>query len=154
MRELIDRLLGRVPEHSPDESDFEPRHLAAAALMVEAALLDGEFSEAEHANIVHLLTTRFQMAPDVADALVTEAETAARDAVEWQSFTAAIKEGFGHEDRVNIIEMLWEVAYADGELHDYEASLLRRVAGLLYVSGRESGEARIRVRDRLGIKEN
>ena len=46
--------------------------------------------------------------------------------------------------------MLWEVVYADGELHDYEASLLRRVSGLLYVSDWDSGEARKRVRSRLG----
>ena len=55
------------------------------------------------------------------------------------------------EERVGILELLWEVVYADGTLHDYEASLLRRVAGLLYVSDRESGEARLRVMERLGI---
>ena len=48
--------------------------------------------------------------------------------------------------------MLWEVVYADGELHDYEASLLRRIAGLLYVPDRESGEARKRVLARLGVE--
>jgi uncharacterized tellurite resistance protein B-like protein len=48
--------------------------------------------------------------------------------------------------------MMWEVAYADGALHDYEASLLRRVTGLLYVSDRESGEARKRVLARLGLQ--
>jgi uncharacterized tellurite resistance protein B-like protein len=48
--------------------------------------------------------------------------------------------------------MLWEVAYADGTLHDYEASLLRRITGLLYVSDRESGEARKRVLARLGLQ--
>ena len=52
---------------------------------------------------------------------------------------------------MGILELLWEVGYADGQLHDYEASLLRRVAGLLYVSDRESGEARLRVMARLGI---
>ena len=51
-----------------------------------------------------------------------------------------------------MIEMLWEVVYADGQLHDYEASLLRRVTGLLYVSDRDSGEARLRVMEKLGIK--
>ena len=55
------------------------------------------------------------------------------------------------EERIGVIEMLWEVAYADGELHDYEASLLRRVAGLLYVSDRANGEARLRVMAKLGI---
>ena len=57
------------------------------------------------------------------------------------------------EERVGILELLWEVVYADGQLHDYEASLLRRVAGLLYVSDRESGEARLRVMGRLGTEQ-
>ena len=47
--------------------------------------------------------------------------------------------------------MLWEVAYADGELHDYEANLMRRVTGLLFVSDQESGEARKRALERLGL---
>ena len=58
---------------------------------------------------------------------------------------------FEPEERIALIEMLWEVAYADGELHDYEASLIRRITGLLYVSDRDSGEARKRVRARLGL---
>jgi uncharacterized tellurite resistance protein B-like protein len=71
--------------------------------------------------------------------------------VQWHGFTTAIKDGFEPAERVELIEMLWEVVYADGQLHDYEASLLRRIAGLLYVSDRNSGEARKRVLARLGM---
>ena len=63
----------------------------------------------------------------------------------------AVKDGFDQEERIRLIEMLWEVAYADGELHDYEASLMRRITGLLYISDRDSGEARQRVLARLGL---
>ena len=70
--------------------------------------------------------------------------------MQWQGFTRAVNDGFAPEDRIQVIEMLWEVVYADGELHDYEASLLRRITGLLYVSDRDSGEARKRVLARLG----
>jgi len=51
------------------------------------------------------------------------------------------------------MEMLWEVAYADGVLHDYEASLMRRVTGLIYVTDQESGAARKRVMQKLGLAE-
>jgi uncharacterized tellurite resistance protein B-like protein len=57
----------------------------------------------------------------------------------------AINQGFTHEERVELLEMLWRVIYADGLQHDYEANLMRRLAGLLYVSDRECGEARQRV---------
>ena len=63
----------------------------------------------------------------------------------------AIKRAYSEEERVGVIEKMWEVVYADGVLDDYEANLLRRVAGLIYVPDRESGQARQRVIARLGI---
>ena len=135
----------------PVPQSFEDRQLAAAALMVEAARLDGRFEAGERERIGDLLHTRFRLPVEEADDLLTAAERASDESVEWQGFTRAIKDGFDQAERIALIEMLWEVVYADGELHDYEASLLRRVTGLLYVSDRDSGEARKRVLDRLGL---
>jgi uncharacterized tellurite resistance protein B-like protein len=56
-----------------------------------------------------------------------------------------------HEQRLSIMEMLWQVVYADAELHDHEASLMRRMAGLLYISDQESGLLRQRVRKNLNL---
>ena len=130
---------------------FEERQLAAAALLVEAASMDSHFDAAERAKIGQLLRSHFGLSDAEADDLLAQAEQAADQSVEWQGFTRALKDGFAPEDRIQVIEMLWEVAYADGRLHDYEASLLRRVTGLLYVSDRDSGEARKRVLARLGL---
>lgn len=127
-------------------------HVAAAALMVEAARLDGTFSDVERQRIQQLLVERFQLTPWLAGELLARAERTATESVAWQGFTHAIKQELAPEERIEVIEMLWEVAYADGHLHDYEASLLRRVAGLLYVGDRESGEARLRVMAKRGIK--
>ncbi len=66
-------------------------------------------------------------------------------------FTRVVKDSFSHAERVELIEMIWEVVYADGERHDYEDSLMRRIAGLIYVSDRERGEARRRALARLGV---
>jgi len=124
---------------------FEERQLAAAALMVEAARLDDDFDDAERTRIRSLLESHFALSAGEAEDLLAAGEKASDDSVEWQGFTRAIKDGFEPEERIALIEMLWEVAYADGELHDYEASLIRRITGLLYVSDRDSGEARKRV---------
>ena len=151
MLERLHRLLtGRPPQAQAAAHSFEERQLAAAALMVEAATMDDALDAAERARITSLVQSRFGLSPEDARDLVGEAERAAAASVEWHGFTRAIKEGFDDAERVELIEMLWEVAYADGELHDYEASLLRRIAGLLYVSDRDSGEARKRVLARLG----
>jgi uncharacterized tellurite resistance protein B-like protein len=149
----LKRLLDEAKsENSETRShSFEERQLAAAALLVEAARLDNDFDTTERTRIQSLLEEHFSLSAGDAEDLLMEGEQASEDSIEWQGFTRAIKDGFEPEERVALIEMLWEVAYADGELHDYEASLIRRITGLLYVSDRESGEARKRVRMRLGI---
>ncbi len=122
--------------------------LATAALLIEAACMDGNFDAGERDTIAALLETRFELAGGDVEALVEDA----RKAVETRqlyAFTRIVKDRFSEQERVHMIEMLWEVAYADGILHDYEANLVRRVAGLIYVADRDSGEARKRVLGRL-----
>lgn len=135
----------------PGPRSFDALQLAAAALMVEAATMDSRFDADERSRISQLVQERFALDTQETADLIAEAEKAATESVAFQGFTSAIKDGFDHDERVQLIEMLWEVVYADGELHDYEASLLRRVTGLLYVSDRESGDARKRVLERHGI---
>jgi uncharacterized tellurite resistance protein B-like protein len=153
MFERLRQMLASAGEDArgPRPRSFEERQIAAAALLVEAASMDSEFRAEERAKIAELLQSRFGLGAGEAAELLAEAERAAAESVQWQGFTHTIKEGFAPAERIEVIEMLWEVAYADGQLHDYEASLLRRITGLLYVSDRESGEARKRVLARLGL---
>ncbi len=141
---------GQRPTES-SASGQDESELAAACLLVEAAAMDGDIDPAERRRILELLRERFQLPADEADGLLDAAEAQAAESVEWHGFTNTIKNTFSEEERIKLIEMLWEVAYADGELHDYEASLLRRVGGLIYVSDRDRGEAHNRVRARLGL---
>lgn len=149
LKSLISETTGAADKKA--SHSFEEKQLAAAALMVEAARLDNDFDQAERGRIEVLLQDHFALTQDEAKELLLAGEEASDDSVQWQGFTRSIKDGFDQDERIAIIEMLWEVAYADGKLHDYEASLIRRVTGLLYVPDRESGEARKRVRVRLGI---
>ena len=151
MRRFLSILFGDDDAVGAHQAGFAEEQVAAAALMVEAARLDGSFSDVERDRIRTLLVRHFQLSPWAAAELLSRAERTATESVAWQGFTRAIKDALPPEERVGILELLWEVVYADGTLHDYEASLLRRVAGLLYVSDRESGEARLRVMERLGI---
>ena len=132
--------------HGPDELQ-----LAAAALLVEAARMDDDYTASERALIGMLLRDRFDLCDADTEALLVAADTATEDLVEVYGFARRVKDAFAPEERVRMIEMLWEVVYADSEVHDYEANLLRRVAGLIYVSDKESGDARKRVLDRMGI---
>ena len=145
---MIDRitafLRGRAdaPDTLPSRDD---KQLAAAALLVEAALMDEAFDDRERRTIERLVVARFGLGEDECRRLIAAAEAAVAESQQLYRFTRVVKDRFAPEERVELIEMLWEVAYADGVLHDYEASLLRRVSGLIYVSDRDSGEARRRV---------
>ena len=94
------------------------------------------------------------MSPADALKLVAAGEREAERSAELFHFTRIINRRLSPEQRVELIEMLWEVAYADGELDEYEDSLLRRVGGLIYVPDHERGAGRQRVLKRLGISES
>ncbi len=130
--------------------DADELRLAAAALLVEAAGLDDRFDAAERVRITALVGGRFGLTEAEAEGLLVAAERAAAEASQLYRFTRVIKDRFAHDERIEMIEMLWDVVYADGNLHDLEANLLRRIAGLIYVSDRDSGLARKRVLERLG----
>ncbi len=154
MIDRIKRLFGGVGTGAgnPEAPDaVEARVLAAAVLMVEAARLDGDFDRSERQSIRSLVMDRFGLDGAEADGLIAEAEAVHDDSNQLVRFTRTIKDSWPPEERIAIVEMLWEVVYADGVLHDYEANLLRRVGGLIYVSDRDRGAARKRVTERLGI---
>lgn len=145
---MIDRIAAFLRGRA-DAQDTPPsrddKQLAAAALLVEAALMDEAFDDRERRTIERLVVARFGLGEDECRRLIAAAEAAVAESHQLYRFTRVVKDRFAPEERVELIEMLWEVAYADGVLHDYEASLLRRVSGLIYVSDRDSGEARRRV---------
>jgi uncharacterized tellurite resistance protein B-like protein len=128
----------------PTRADDELR-LAAVALLVEAACADGEFDAAERRCIRALIESRFGLTPDEADALLAEATRAVEDSVQILRFTRTVKDRYSYAERVALIEMLWDVVYADGVSDALEAQLMRRIGGLLYVSDHDRGAARQRV---------
>ncbi|MEX2454053.1 MAG: TerB family tellurite resistance protein [Rhodospirillaceae bacterium] len=135
---------GAGGRHTPDEF-----HLAAAALLVHAATADAEFDATERTRIEWLCRHRFDLDAEEAADLIRAAEHAVETSVQLLRFTRTIKDGFSYEERVHLMEMLWEVVYADNVLEAHEAQLMRRIAGLIYVDDRDSGIARSRVKARL-----
>lgn len=151
MFETLRALLGGgAPAKERGNADL---HLAAAVLMVDAASIDGGFGDQERGVVAGILKRHFGLSDDALATLLSLAEGKRDSASDLNRYTLTIKDEFSEEQRVELVELLWEVVYADGRLHDYEANLLRRIAGLLYVSDRERGDARKRVLSRLGVTE-
>jgi len=135
----------------PRQPRRDDLQLALTALLVEAAYSDDRFDEAERSVVAHLLESRFNLSQSDTAALISAGERESAQSTELFRFTRTVNERLSFQERVELVEMLWEVAYADGVLDPYEDSLLRRVSGLIYVPDRERGLARRRILDRRGL---
>lgn len=152
MLKRLKEIFGDRETGTQGSDDLDPLQVAVGALLVEAAKMDDAFDDDERAAIRDLLAQRFELGDDGAQRLLTAAESKIDNANELYTLTRTIKDAFTHDDRVDFMQMLWEVAYADGTLHHYESNLMRRVAGLVHVTDRENGEARKRALARLRIE--
>jgi uncharacterized tellurite resistance protein B-like protein len=137
-------LLGRAIAETDD------RRWAAAGLLVVAARMDDVFDPRERQAIQGLLRSRFGLTEDEAHELMAAAEGRADQSQQIFPLTRIVEESFTPAERIDLVEMLWEVIYADGRVDAYEGNLMRRIAGLIHVSDGESGAARKRVLERLG----
>ena len=135
------------------QPNIDELQAAAAALLVEAACMDGKFDDQERKSILILLEQHFNLNDDESSTLLVEAEKLIENAGDLYTFTRVIKDKYEPKQRIALIEMLWEVAFADGNVDYYEANLISRVAGLIFVNDFDRGDARKRVMARLGISQ-
>ncbi|MEQ8698080.1 MAG: TerB family tellurite resistance protein [Bauldia litoralis] len=116
--------------------------LAAAALLFHVIAIDGEVSDEEKATLRDLLKRRFELDDADVDELVAAAEVADKEAVDLYGFTSVLKRQLDEKDRERIVAMMWELVFADGDVHEFEDNLVWRAAELLGVSS----QARIRLK--------
>ena len=131
---------------TPAERDMDP-HVAAAALLVEAALVDGVYVNIESDMIAEILLEAFHLDAEKVDELIAEGETLAEEAVDSFNFTRHVKK-LPMETRVSVIEGLYRVAISDGERSDEEDAFIRHIASLLYVDDVARAGARQRAEAR------
>lgn len=134
LRELFDTLLPPPGSTAGAAADDEHRlRLATAALLVEVMRADGHFGSAEQSAVRAALVEKFELAPDEAERLVELATSTAQEATDLFGFTTRLNERFTDAQKLRMVELMWAVAYADGQLADHERHLMWRVADLLHV---------------------
>ncbi|HKQ29962.1 MAG TPA: TerB family tellurite resistance protein [Burkholderiales bacterium] len=134
------------PEAAQRKSAHDPLHLATAALLVEMMRMSGDVADNERARVLHALEAKFGLTPDETAELSRLAEAEAKQATDYYQFTSLIQSRLTMEEKERLIEHLWAVAYADGELHRYEEHLVRKIADLLYVSHKAFIAAKLRAK--------
>jgi len=137
---------------SPDSATaHDPEHavqMATAALLLEMARMDESIDAGERKHISQALQSLFQLGPHETAMLQELAEQTAEQAASYHEFTALLNKQFSQEQKIKVIENLWEVAYADDQLDKYEEHFVRKIADLLYVAHKDFITAKHRVLDR------
>ena len=147
MKQLIQKLLQPVFEQAEgDGRDMAP-DLATAILMIEVSRADFDQDVTELNKIRELLLAHLSLAQADVDALLQAAHDEADQLVSLQHITRLMNEQMSQQEKIRVIELMWLVAYADGEKHHYEEHLLRQVADLLYVSHGDFIRARHQAED-------
>jgi uncharacterized tellurite resistance protein B-like protein len=122
----------------------DPLHVATAALLVEMMRMSGDIAATEQTRVLHALEAKFGLTPEETAELSQLAETEAKQATDYYQFTSLIQNRMSMEEKERLIEHLWAVAYADGELHRYEEHLVRKIADLLYIGHKAFIAAKLR----------
>ena len=115
-----------------------------SGLMIEAANTDGEVTQEELNKISHSLINVFQEDPKAVEVSLTKAFENKDNSKSLYHYTSKLNKSYSNENKIKLIEVLWVIILADNEIHDFETNLIRRLAGLLYISDVECGNAKIR----------
>ena len=115
-----------------------------SGLMIEAANTDGKITQEELNKISNSLINLFEEEPKVVEESLTKAFKNKDNSRSLYYYTSKLNKSYSDEKKIQLIEVLWEIILADNEVHDFETNLIRRLAGLLYISDVECGNAKIR----------
>jgi uncharacterized tellurite resistance protein B-like protein len=132
-----------------DEVSERSLQLATAALLIEMMRADAEITGDERRMVMSTIMTRFHLTEEESSALLQFAEEKIRDATGYYEFTSLINKGFTYEQKVRVIENLWEIAFMDKYLDKHEEHMVRRIADLIYVEHKDFIDAKLRVKKKL-----
>jgi len=138
---------------SPDSTENVSEHslqLATAALLIEMMRSDTKIGDDERKAISNSIRLKFEISEEETDTLIKLAEGEIQNSTGYYEFTSLINKGFTYDQKVKVVEHLWEVAFSDAELDKHEEHMVRKIAGLIHVSHKDFIDSKLRVRDRRG----
>jgi uncharacterized tellurite resistance protein B-like protein len=147
LRQFISEVVAPI-EPEPLTFDESGCRLAATALLIHVISIDGEPTDAEKRKLHALLEARFGLDPGTTDRLIAQATLVEGDAVDLYHFTSVIMRSVDEAGRIRIVEMMWELVYADGNVTEFEENVVWRAADLLAVSSRDRIDLKRRVAER------
>ena len=136
-------------QNSVEENDDNKNLRLLCGLMIEAAYTDGQISDDELDKIKLSLINIFEEDQNDVNVALNEAINNKDNTKSLYHYTSYINKNFTDDKKLLLIEAMWEIVLSDGKVHDYESNLIRRLAGLLYISDINSGNARKKALDKI-----
>lgn len=151
LSKLISLLSGELEPEASDSGPFERRQIAVAVLLLEAMYVDHRVEASQHAAIRRLLRQHFGLPDEMVNELVTLADQRFAEVLDDWEFAEAVRVGFNPAERQEVLTMLWEVAYADGDLAGLEDNFVSRIAEQLELDTEAADAARATAVARAGL---
>ena len=140
---MLDKIFKKQKEVSSDNNN-----VLVAALLIHAAKIDENYTDIEKQIIKKVLVDLNNISSDQAEKLIKQAEKKEKESNQIIGFTREIKK-YSMKSRLKIIEIIWKIVYSDGANDNYESNLIRRICGLLYISGKDNGIIKTKVQNLL-----
>jgi uncharacterized tellurite resistance protein B-like protein len=152
MLDILKRFFSKVPEDDSGATSRKTDHdirVATCALFVEIARIDETFTQAEMEKILSIVKEKYGLAQEHADALLEEAEKELKGSIDLWQFTSLINANYSVEEKIEVIETLWQIVYVDGKLDRYEHYLMTKLKTLFHLSHDQLIDAKLKVLSRL-----
>jgi uncharacterized tellurite resistance protein B-like protein len=133
LKDLLNSLTEGATALSPEDQKHQLQ-LATAVLLVEVLRAEPTLDAAERTTLVRALREKFALREDEIDRLIELAQDTAKTAYDYQRFTGQLNDRFSQEQKIRVVEAMWQVAYADAHLDANENHVISKVAGLLHVT--------------------
>lgn len=146
LKELFDNFSAPAESQTPSQR-AHTLQLATAVLLVEVMRADPDLGPAERQAVMHTLREKFALADDEIARLMELAEETAKTSYDYQRFTTSLNDHFTHAQKIQVVENMWQVAYADAHLDAHENHLISKLAGLLHVTHGEYIGAKMRAKE-------
>jgi uncharacterized tellurite resistance protein B-like protein len=149
MLDMVKRFFSKTKANNSNSEKQNTVHdlcVATCALFVEMARIDGTFTPAELETLLSILKEKYGLTGEHADALIEEADKEREQSVDLWQFARLINENYSTEEKIEIVETLWQIVYVDGKMDQYEHYLMNKLKNLLRLSHNQLIDAKIKVK--------
>ncbi len=134
MLKKISNIFKKKVTETPDEESLSSISKACSSLLIEVALSDKDFDEEEITSMKEILKTTHGISDETINELVSNAKQTVDESTSLYNYTREVNDNFSYDDKLLLLQSLWDIAYADGNVDKYEEHLIRKISDLIYIS--------------------